>query len=190
MKIKLKLLSVIFVLSTLFLFNPAQAVLIDLSGINVDGGAPTVLQVFEDENLDPDFYIGFWFTVEHFEISWPSETQITLTNSFWDIPYVLSGPDDCGFTSGAGQGAVECDAFINVGENSLASDGDYWTIELADTFDDGANPDYTFGPGSLIAWGDDLQAILDTKGTVPEPSIIALFALGLFGVGFARRRKA
>jgi hypothetical protein len=25
---------------------------------------------------------------------------------------------------------------------------------------------------------------------VPEPSIIALFAAGLFGIGFARRRKA
>ncbi len=29
-----------------------------------------------------------------------------------------------------------------------------------------------------------------TTGAVPEPSIIALFAAGLFGIGFARRRKA
>jgi hypothetical protein len=28
-----------------------------------------------------------------------------------------------------------------------------------------------------------------SAATVPEPSIIALFAAGLFGVGFARRRK-
>ncbi len=29
-----------------------------------------------------------------------------------------------------------------------------------------------------------------TAISVPEPSIIALFAVGLFGLGFARRRKA
>jgi hypothetical protein len=28
------------------------------------------------------------------------------------------------------------------------------------------------------------------RTSVPEPSIIALFAAGLFGIGFARRRKA
>jgi len=39
----------------------------------------------------------------------------------------------------------------------------------------------------------DPQAAIRTSitiGAVPEPSIIALFALGLFGLGFARRRKA
>ena len=29
----------------------------------------------------------------------------------------------------------------------------------------------------------------DWAGEVPEPSIIALFGLGLLGLGFARRRK-
>jgi hypothetical protein len=31
---------------------------------------------------------------------------------------------------------------------------------------------------------------IPTTGAVPEPSIVALFAAGLFGIGFARRRKA
>ncbi len=40
--------------------------------------------------------------------------------------------------------------------------------------------------------GDDRLgwALVRSTATVPEPSIIALFAAGLFGIGFARRRKA
>jgi len=39
--------------------------------------------------------------------------------------------------------------------------------------------------------GGVVGVLLDVKhGAVPEPSIIALFALGLLGLGFARRRKA
>jgi hypothetical protein len=50
-----------------------------------------------------------------------------------------------------------------------------------------------------INWGDgqwnDERALGNIKGfvvesAVPEPSIIALFGLGLLGLGFARRRKA
>lgn len=53
--------------------------------------------------------------------------------------------------------------------------------------------------GELLLWywdsnaGDNDESIrvtIKTVAAVPEPSIIALFALGLFGLGFARRRKA
>ena len=52
--------------------------------------------------------------------------------------------------------------------------------------------------GELLLWywdsnsGDNTESIQVKIGTaaVPEPSIIALFALGLFGLGFARRRNA
>ena len=43
------------------------------------------------------------------------------------------------------------------------------------------------GPSYGDAWFDN---ILVTDGTVPEPSIIALFGLGLVGIGFARRRRS
>jgi hypothetical protein len=38
--------------------------------------------------------------------------------------------------------------------------------------------------------GETITFDLITNHSVPEPSIIALFALGLVGLGFARRRKA
>ncbi len=45
---------------------------------------------------------------------------------------------------------------------------------------------------SLDSIGDTTGNLLDdvSIASVPEPSIIALFAAGLFGLGFARRRKA
>ena len=43
------------------------------------------------------------------------------------------------------------------------------------------------GQGLGAAFG---SAFFGESGAVPEPSIIALFGLGLLGIGFARRRKA
>ena len=43
----------------------------------------------------------------------------------------------------------------------------------------------TIDPTSILGLGQ----FLVRPTTVPEPSIIALFAAGLFGIGFARRRK-
>jgi len=79
------------------------------------------------------------------------------------------------------------------------------STSLADGFINDGNANFTtaFGAESLFngVWsGDDSRTgdwafhILNVEAasqtTVPEPSIIALFAAGLFGIGFARRRKA
>jgi hypothetical protein len=39
-------------------------------------------------------------------------------------------------------------------------------------------------------WSVDFAANLNMSSAVPEPSIIALFAIGLFGIGFVRRRQS
>jgi hypothetical protein len=39
-------------------------------------------------------------------------------------------------------------------------------------------------------WPVDFAANLNMSSAVPEPSIIALFAIGLFGIGFVRRRQS
>ncbi len=46
--------------------------------------------------------------------------------------------------------------------------------------------------GQAARWTGYLESVTirTTNNSVPEPSIIALFAAGLFGIGFARRRKA
>jgi hypothetical protein len=67
-------------------------------------------------------------------------------------------------------------AFFPDGFGGSGIDGD---ASLA--FSDSAG----FGPFTFhkVAW------VVGPKAAVPEPSIIALFAAGLFGIGFARRRQ-
>ena len=43
---------------------------------------------------------------------------------------------------------------------------------------------HNFATSSFVSVGLDYESV-----SVPEPSIIALFAAGLFGIGFARRRR-
>jgi hypothetical protein len=42
--------------------------------------------------------------------------------------------------------------------------------------------------GNIVDWVASPSSVVSSN-SVPEPSIIALFAAGLFGIGFARRRK-
>ena len=60
-------------------------------------------------------------------------------------------------------------------------DGEYIPEEALFTFE---------GEGTLSGYAVVLRQTPTTGAAVPEPSIIALFAAGLFGIGFARRRKA
>jgi hypothetical protein len=58
------------------------------------------------------------------------------------------------------------------------------TVEVTNGYD----TNLTREPGPMALRFDDLE--LSATAQVPEPSIIALFGLGLLGLGFARRRKA
>ncbi len=62
------------------------------------------------------------------------------------------------------------------------SNDQVWAAQVIASYD-------TLGPNDFDAvrvWADWSVA----TESVPEPSVIALFAAGLFGIGFARRRKA
>jgi hypothetical protein len=163
----------------------SNAVFVNLSGIGVDGGSPTVITVLDDELLTDPFDIFYSFNIYHYGSSWGSETDISL-HSFWisnpGSTVEISGSDDCGF--GIGGGYFSCSGSVSV-LNPFIFPGDVWTITLSDSFDDLANPDYVFGQGSYLAWGDDAPS-----SSVPEPSTLFLLGAGIAGIGIVRKRKA
>ncbi len=71
-----------------------------------------------------------------------------------------------------------------------------WTIELVLNSFSGLSNGFAFVDGPSSTGSSDISLALDPGSTltitarVPEPSIIALFAAGLFGLGFARRRQS
>jgi len=73
---------------------------------------------------------------------------------------------------------------------AVATDIRNWDIARLSYGNDYVNIQFAGdGFSSIDAGYLDLDLTFGTA-SVPEPSIIALFAAGLFGIGFARRRKA
>jgi len=180
--------SILYVITSLFLVisTASHAVLVDLSGISVDGAAPTVIIVAEDETLDAAFDIFYDFSIEAFPSSWGSEMSITLEQEYlYDplSPLVIDGIIDCEF--GNTSGIFSCSSVISVLDSEIdVGFGDLWTISFFDSFNDAVDPDYEFLAGSFIAWGDDAPT------SVPAPGILSLLGLGLVALGFSRRKKA
>ncbi|MEW8506289.1 MAG: PEP-CTERM sorting domain-containing protein [Candidatus Thiodiazotropha sp.] len=172
--------------TVLALPTASNAVFVNLSGIGVDGGSPTVISVQDDEVLFDDFDIFYSFNIHHFWPSWGSETNISLYN-FWignpGSSVQISGSGDCGF--GNTSGAFSCSGSVSV-VNPLILPGDTWQITLSDSFNDlFVYPDYVFGEGSYLAWGDDAPS-----ASVPEPSTLLLLGAGIIGIGAIRMRKS
>ncbi len=70
---------------------------------------------------------------------------------------------------------------------AIAGSGSIDFTAVGWTYDDltAGSYDFTGGTGQ-----DTLTFVIREAAAAPEPSIIALFAAGLFGIGFARRRQS
>jgi hypothetical protein len=157
----------------------SNAVFIDLSLIEVDGGSPTIITAVEDEDQLSSFDIFYSFTVYHSHPSSGEETEISLYSEFLHPDgesLEISGSADCGF--GDTSGFFSCSGSISALDPAVFI-GDVWTITLSDSND---NPvDYIFNNGAYIAWGDDVPS-----SSVPEPSILLLMGAGILGLGLTR----
>jgi hypothetical protein len=71
--------------------------------------------------------------------------------------------------------------FTQMEDNGIVTQFEFWSsIDDSDKYSDGG--EYSIYP---ITW----LLVKDTSAQVDEPSILALMALGIFGIGFARRRR-
>jgi hypothetical protein len=110
-----------------------------------------------------------------------TDTQLGI----WDFAgNLVADNDDASLVIEAGGGVYAVDSFIQV--SSLLA-GDYFVgvCEFSCGFGNG----FSVNGSGLSSRTDYTLHISMAHAPVPEPSIIALFGLGLVGIGFARRRR-
>jgi len=150
-----------------------------------------------NEFVDSEFNDIFALFVDGVNIARAPDNQVVAINTVnCGNPFNASQvTDNCAFYNnndlddGGPFFNIEYDGFTNVftAEALDLGIGDHTMIfAIADTADEAWDSAIFIAGGSFsgVDPGDD-----DDVGTVPEPSIVALFAAGLFGIGFARRRK-
>jgi hypothetical protein len=146
--------------------------------------------VYEDfriaNNADADYFIGSLFGAQ---ADTCSTVDGTPANTFCGIvPGWFDGIfgdnfntrfDSIWFTA-------DVDALYDVGFVEIAAGGRMWQYEFGEPYA-GSNEYSANGSESHtpIAW----LLVKDTVVSANEPSILALMALGIFGFGFARRRR-
>ncbi|HHN78767.1 MAG TPA: PEP-CTERM sorting domain-containing protein [Phycisphaerales bacterium] len=162
----------------------AQTV-IDLSGISVDGAAPTTFTVFQNDHgamttLDFDLTVEVGAT----NASWGSEVHIAMTHlpsgfTFTadgsDTNFADLGADDLIFGWGNSGGVFSFQGSIDMSGMGPSDTFGEWEITLSDEFDD-FGIDHTYLQGSTI-----------TINKVPAPGALAVIGLG--GLALSRRRR-
>jgi hypothetical protein len=161
----------------------AQSFVADLSGVGVDGAAPTIIAA-NNSNSGALTTIDFDISVTTASPSWGSEVNIqlvhlpsgfTFTADGDDADFSDDGPADFLFGWGNSVGTFSFSGSVDL-TGQLADVNGAWEIRLSDDFDDFANPDHSYDAGSTV-----------TINNVPAPAGLAI--LGLGGLAAARRRR-
>ena len=178
----------------LALSAPAHALVIDLSGQQVNGASPNLIGPVNNPNSNPVIDVNFEFIYQAGDgsnASWGSEL-------FVEVEHVPTGSTGYIGTQVASCSVfgVTCDfdlmwndasgLFNGTGSFSfiapIADGSGNWQVTLADSFDD-AGIDGQFQQGSFISIN---QA---DPNPVPTPAALLLLGLGLTGLGLVRRRR-
>ncbi|MGR3341748.1 MAG: VPLPA-CTERM sorting domain-containing protein, partial [Paracoccaceae bacterium] len=145
---------------------------LDISGVGVDGAAPTVINQLVGAGTINEIF--FDFEIEHFFNSWGSETDITIEAPDGSM-FSFDGSADFGFAGTSGVFSF-IGSFVIADTSALGT----WIFSLSDSFDDSPNPDGIYSQGSSI----------ELRGAViPLPAGLWLSLTALAGLGFVKRRR-
>ena len=180
----------VFLTMSALLPNPANAMAITGPGGQIFGtGGNVVVDVL---NADSGYNneINLYFAYPDLSLA----TFIGIDNNPASVdlgPFALGAELVFGIDNG--QGNILGDIFV-MGDTTRNPDGKNHANVENGVIGSGFIESWIVGFEDLYGGGDndfnDAYIRVSLAAAVPEPSIIALFAAGLLGLGFARRRKA
>ncbi len=154
-----------FLFAALFAINASAAPFRLMGEQNTGTGSAGDESFIYDYDTNADLLANNWSSFSATQIDWAS--SYATAGLAYDGTYRLMGEQDTG----------------------TGSAGDESFIYNYDTYADLLANNWSGFSATQIDWASNYATAGLAYESVPEPSIIALFATGLFGIGFARLRK-